>query len=92
MAALHLHIGQLLIMAERWKEAVQALRQARRLGADPAGFNSQLSKALAKTSDQLARDGKIDAAIDAIREAIQLAPEDASLHHHLGHLYALCDR
>ena len=92
MAALHLHIGQLLIMAERWKEAVEALRQARRLGADLAGFHSQLSKALAKTSDQLARDGKIDAAIDAIREAIQLAPEDASLHHHLGHLYALCDR
>jgi predicted ATPase/DNA-binding SARP family transcriptional activator len=47
---------------------------------------------LARIAELQAREGRADAAIDALRELLDLDPTDESAHRHLMRLYALHDR
>ena len=84
-SSLHHHIGGLFAMSERWPEAVELQRRALKLQPDD-------SKALAMLSDALARTGQIEEAITIAQQAIELMPENASLHGHLAHLNSMSKR
>jgi Flp pilus assembly protein TadD len=75
-------LGRVFAIRGRSEDAIREYRTAFRL--DPAGAPAQAHQMLA---DELTKVGSLGEAIEELRVALRLAPQDAALHAQLGHLY-----
>jgi len=78
--AAHNNLGKALLQLRQWAEAAQEFRMAVQLDPTPGAFNS--------LAHALTREGKIDEAVAALREALRIDPGDVSARTNLQTLLA----